>query len=468
MLKENQLTRKDGYIAVGVLFILLTLAIAYMKLRMLYMDASFMLINFVNAGYPMIQEHRYGSIITQMWPWLGAEMGISLTGLMHMYNASFNLFYLTVGALLVFKWKEYGLAILLALYFTLMAGSTFYWTNNEIHQAMGWTFIWWGLYRYQLRVNRSIGLRYTTFGLSGIMAAMTHPLIVPIMIFIWLFEILSDIKAQGKYREIIIFSLLLSLGIGLRVFFSFYAGWYDQDKISTVQSGLLTSPLALFKKPLASALISKYLGSLIGATMFFLTSFFLLVHKRKYILLAAYLGIILAYHLLFLAAFDNWVDFYSVSELIPLTIIYALPTIYYAPQLVDKRIISTALLAIFALCILIIYQAAEPYKLRLEKTTTYLEQMRSSDMTKALIVEDETHADTYIMTWALPSESLLTSLTSEDGIARTFKIIPAADTTAFLQTPANHFLDCFKEVPIDEMNLKYFPLDSTDNYRILK
>jgi hypothetical protein len=86
----------------------------------------------------MIMEHRYGSIITQIWPWL-AEMGLPLDVLLSIYNLSFNIFYLLVALLMVFKWKEYGIAVLIALITPLWLDRLF-WTNNEIHQAMGWLF----------------------------------------------------------------------------------------------------------------------------------------------------------------------------------------------------------------------------------------------------------------------------------------------------------------------------------------
>ncbi len=139
--ETNNVTSVAGRIAVVVMATLLILAVMCMQARMLFLDAPFILFNILNNGHPMIMEHRYGSIITQIWPWLGSEMGLPLDVLLSIYNLSFNIFYLLVALLMVFKWKEYGIAVLIALYYTLMAGSAFFGpTTKYIRQWAGFLF----------------------------------------------------------------------------------------------------------------------------------------------------------------------------------------------------------------------------------------------------------------------------------------------------------------------------------------
>jgi hypothetical protein len=76
--ESNNVTSRAGKIAVVVMTALLILAVVFMQARMLFLDAPFILFNILNNGHPMIMEHRYGSIITQIWPWLGSEMGLPL------------------------------------------------------------------------------------------------------------------------------------------------------------------------------------------------------------------------------------------------------------------------------------------------------------------------------------------------------------------------------------------------------
>jgi len=464
---DHNAGRYLGYAACMVMAVLLLAAIYFMPLRMLFLDAPFMISNIINAGHPMIMEHRYGSFITQMWPWLGSLAGLSLYDILHLYNASFNVFYLAVAVLLVFKWKEYGLAVLLALYYTLLVSDGFYWTNNEIHQAVGWMFVWLGLYRYQKQKNRSLMVRMLTFELTAALAALTHPLMVIVLVFVWGFTLLEE-KSEGPERRFnIIFSSIIITVVTARVLLSVFFGWYDQDKLNTTGAQVLEFPGRLLQKELFSEVLYQYSHDLSGGLLLFLAGLILLIRQKKYLLSALFVSVIVAYHLLFLAAFDAWIGFYSQSELMPLTIIFGLPVVTYAHLYIPGRYLLPLFALVSAIRIAIILDASGPFAERLQQTQTYLDRMRQQNMTKALIIEDEKMRQQYIMTWGLPSESLIASVISADGIARTIKPVPAADTSSYLHTPPGQYLDCFRTVPISGLHQNYFQLDTTNGYRLL-
>ncbi|MCO6460904.1 MAG: hypothetical protein J5I59_05835 [Saprospiraceae bacterium] len=465
---DQRIDAASGRLAVGVMLVLLILAMMFMKLRMLFLDAPFMLANIINAGHPMIMEHRYGSIITQIWPWLGMQLDLPLVWLMQLYNFAFNAFYLCVALLLVFRWRQYDLAVLLALYYTLMAGAAFYWTNNEIHQSVAWFFVWWGLYRYQKIKNVPIGIRIFTFELTALLAVITHPLMIPVIFFTWIFETGRHLGVMESRKNIVLFTAQLIGVILIRILLSLYSGWYDQDKLLTVRNNFTLNPAEIVHKPLFAELIREYLTTQWLATLFFVVSLLLLLYHRKYMLTVAYLAFVAGYHFLFLSAFDHWIDFYSQSELMPLSIIIGIPALSYLPVLLKGRSLFIIFFLIFTYRIFIIYEESNVFQRRLDKTQAILREMKTRNISKAIIPENANLQHEYLMTWGLPSESLILSSIRNDGDCRTFKIITQKDTVQALQTLRNSYLDCFKQVPASELNSRYFRIDTSSGYQLLQ
>lgn len=465
--ESNNVTSRAGKIAVVVMTALLILAVVFMQARMLFLDAPFILFNILNNGHPMIMEHRYGSIITQIWPWLGSEMGLPLDVLLSIYNLSFNIFYLLVALLMVFKWKEYGIAVLIALYYTLMAGSAFFWTNNEIHQAMGWFFVWLGVYRYQLKSNRPIINRLITFEILSILAVITHPLMIPIIVFSWIYMITRvNEKKENKVNQLL-FSGILSSAIVVRILLSTVAGWYDQEKLTSLKNVIILNPLEVFQKPIIHELIQQYMGPFWLTAVLFIISLLLLLYFKKYLIAALYLLFIGGYHYLFLATFDRWIDFYSRSELMPLSILIGLPIVTLLPKVLKNTLFSCFLILIFAINIAGIIVAAKPFIKRKDATFALLDKMEKEGITKAKIITTPELDSIYIMTWGLPVETLMASAFRKDNVQRTIKIFPTKDITTEADTSKNIFMDFFKIIPVSRINSSYFKIDTTSQYQWL-
>lgn len=412
----------------------------------------------------MIMEHRYGSIITQVWPWLGSLMGLSLESLMYIYNASFNIFYLVVCVLLVFKFKEYALAVLMALYYTLMVSDAFYWTNNEIHQSVGWMFLWLGLYKYQKNTNVRLPFRLLTFELTAALAVLTHPLMILVIAFIWIYLLIEE-KAYVHDRKLtILFSSIVMTVIAARVILSLFFGWYDAGKIDVIQTSFLDNLFTVFNKPLFSELMQLYSTRYLMALMLFIASAGFCIYEKKYLLTFIMASFFVLYNLLFLTVFDSFIPFYSESELMPLTIIFGLPLVYMASKYLKEQYLLIIFSGIFLIRLVMIFNAGDIYNQRVDATNTRLKEMKINNITKLIMTENEELKKTYVMSWGLPVESLFASIISGDPVQRTFKIILPADTLNFKPVPSNQFMDCFKNIPISSMNSDYFSIDTTSYY----
>ncbi len=460
------LNRSAGLLAFGVMTVILMLAVYFTHARMLFVDAPFILTNILNEGHPMIMEHRYGSIITQMWPWLGSLIGMSLESLMYIYNASFNVFFLVVCALLVFKFKEYALAVVMALYYTLMVSDAFYWTNNEIHQAVGWMFLWIGLYRYQKSRETSLMVRLLSFEIIGALAVLTHPLMIIVMIFVWIYYLIEDRPALKDQKLTIMFSAIVMTIITARILLSVFGGWYDAGKISVIGESGMANVFGFLEKPLFGELMRLYVSRYWLALIVFIATVGTTIYEKKYLVTTLILLFFGIYNALFLTVFDSFIPFYSESELMPLTIIFGIPLMHSIGKYLKAQFILIALGGIFAISLVNIYSAGALYDNRVEATNARLKEMKSNNITKLILTETEALKQTYVMSWGLPVESLFASIISGDPVQRTFIIIPAQDTTVKLKTPANEWLDCFKVKPIRDMNGMYFLVDSTSEYII--
>ena len=99
----DRTSKKQAITALGALVLLLIGAVIYFRERMLFADASAILFKIINSGQIEIVEHRYGSFITQLFPYLAVKLHLSLEIIVLLYSISFNLFYLGVAVLLVYK-----------------------------------------------------------------------------------------------------------------------------------------------------------------------------------------------------------------------------------------------------------------------------------------------------------------------------------------------------------------------------
>jgi len=465
-LEIPHINRIAGLLAFGVMTVILMLAFYFMHARMLFVDAPFILTNILNEGHPMIMEHRYGSIITQLWPWLGSLIGMSLESLMYIYNASFNVFYLAVCALLVFKFKEYALAVVMALYYTLMVSDAFYWTNNEIHQAVGWMFLWLGLYRYQKSRETPLMVRLISFEIIGALAVLTHPLMIIVVAFVWVYYLLEERPPIKDQKLTILFSAIVMMVITARVLLSVFGGWYDAGKISVIGESGMANVFGFLEKPLFGELMRLYVTRYWLALIVFIAAVGITIYEKKYLITTLILLFFGIYNALFLTVFDSFIPFYSESELMPLTIIFGIPLMHSIGKYLNEQRLLIVLGGIFAISLFNIFNAGGVYNNRVEATKARLNEMKSNNITKLILTETEALKKTYVMYWGLPVESLFASIISGDPVQRTFIIVSAKDTAVKSKTMPNVWLDCFKEKPIREMNGSYFNVDSTSEYNI--
>src|SRR6185312_9130941 len=127
MITSQSNVKKPAIAAVAALGVLLIGAMVFYKERTLFADASYFSFTIINSKKLAIQTARYGSVVTQVFPYLGARLGLPLKVLLIAFSASFYLFNFLVASLLVFRYKEYILAISMALFYFLLFSQSYFW-----------------------------------------------------------------------------------------------------------------------------------------------------------------------------------------------------------------------------------------------------------------------------------------------------------------------------------------------------
>jgi hypothetical protein len=466
--KQIQL-RTAAIASVGALAVLLLSAVVFYKERMLFIDAPHILFRIINDGIFQINDFRYGSFVTQMVPYIGAKMHIPLQPLMILYSVSFYAFYLFVIAALVFAFRNYPLAILSGLYYTIFVSDTFYWPNNEIHQGVSWLLLSLGTVWYLAEKQVRFPLIVLAFVPLFFLSIWTHPLVVPTAAYLWGFCIISGRLPFTRVQSVILTSILL-----LFIIFKLKQGMhrgYDSTKIEVVTSFDLQKIKGIFGSPqwrfFAKSCVTNYWLFVVLSVVGLAT----LLYERRYLLFGWTIAVTAAYLLLIgITYWDTTASsrFYIESEYMPLTILCCTPFVFYTLPRFNSKVSAAVVIAIFAVRLLYIYNAAPPFQNRVAIMESVRDQMKQKGLTKVIIPEPVPGTDeALMMNWGAPVESFMISALHGEQPQRTFFFATNDEIKVLQNTGADSFLGCWERRPVSHLNKFYFTLDTASTYRVI-
>ncbi len=462
--------RVFGIAAIGTTAWLLVLACIYWRERILFVDAAHILFRLINEGTLQIQAERWGSVITQGPVLLAVKAGLPLPSLMLLYSAAFNLFYLTVALLLVFRHRRADLALIFAFYFLFLVSDTFYWTNNEVHQGIGWLFLMLGEHSLGMEGNkRSIILRIFLFAGLVALALWTHPLVMLAAGFLWCFFLLEG-RGIGKNRnERILFSALL-LGIAVWKYMHSRTHGYDSAKLSVID-GL---SLRAVPKAFSAQLVREFVGTMHTRYLVFcctlVVSLFALVRAKRpmlTILTALYaLGFFFIVAHTYPTGFDR---FYIESEWMPLGFAAAVPFVLYVlPSIRPAGALAVVVVMVGWQSHWII-DCARFFQDRLVFHESVLRKMRAQAITKAVLpIPSEALRRHLLMEWSVQNESMMLSALDGDVPQRTFVFHTAGEHDSLVQALGQRTMySTWDARAWERFNKQYFLLDTTTTYSVL-
>ena len=466
---ENKALKAAADTSVGLVVILLLLSVVFFKERMLFIDAPHNLFRIINDGHFHIEEHRYGSFISQIFPLAGAQLHLPLQALMILYSASFNLFFLGVALLLVYKFRNYGLAILFALYLTLFASATFYWPNNEVHQGIGWLVLAFAFNSFMAEKKWPFLLSLPVFAASFYLAIWTHPLVMLIAVYLWFFFWLANINwPYSKARSFVCTVILLLLA-----YFKFNVGMhhgYDSSKIEMITHFDPRKIRYVFNAPQLHYFAYQCVTNYWILVLLFVAGIIGLIKERRFLLLALTLLFATGYLLLVCITFWDYpsTGFYIESEYMPLSVICCAPFVYFLlPKLTITRGVA-ALAFIFCIRLAYILHAAPAFTNRVALLEKINDKMKEKKLAKIIIPLPVQGIDSaLILDWGAPAESMFLSGLKHQIPQRTFIFLSPDDMKAFNTASKDTLLGCWIKWPSDQLNSYYFQMDTNSNYRTI-
>lgn len=463
--------KKPALLALGGLLILLAGAVVYFKQRMLFGDASFIAFNIIDLHSFYIQEHRYGSFITQMVPYLGQKFHLPLKAILLCYSISFNLFYLLSGAVL-YRLRQYGLVLLLALYYFLFVTESYYWTNNEIHQAVAWMFLAVGVALHRLEGGLKATPFYLLFIPVAFLAVFTHFVVLIPTVFLCIYFALDPRRPALRSRAAGIPALLLLLVIMVKFIMSMNQP-YDGRALHGVTHFSLKDVGLTFTTPVVTLFAQRCLTLYWPALLVLAAGITSLLRNRQkkqalWVLLAT-VGYVIIMGLTY-GGYDERFPLYHVeSEWASLSIVIAAPFVFsFLPQ----RSAREAML--WVVCILLvrfvyITASADTFRKRTNFEEHVLAKMREKNIYRLAIYEKDSMRQLMGLDWALSEESLFLSSLEGDTPLRTFRFVNPDDAQTLSQMrggrPGVSF--CFTWLEPQYLDTRYFATDTSAPYTVL-
>ena len=461
------LTRlRTAYALGGLALLLLLIGSAFCwRERILFTDPSFILFELLQAGHPIISEHRYGAVITQVFPLLGFHLGLPLAAVCWLYSVSFYLFFAAVYALVGLRWRQYGLGLLLVLYLSLFVSDVYFWPNNEIHQAVGWAVLFLGLYLH---------LRPRPLGLAGhlllivllVVATNTHPLVAAPLSFLWVVLLWQRAGELQRLRlRDALYTVVLLMGIGFRYFLS-RESWYDGHKLQGVKQLDWASVAGSFESAQLRTLLeySELYWPVVGLLGLGVLA---ALRARSWVVVVLTLLAGVAYVVLvcvtYPVGFGREQLYYFESEWMGLGLLLATPfVLYFVPRYRVGASVGVLLL-VFGVRAVALVDSYTYFHRRVENLETLTAALRERGLPKVIDYPAFDWAPYFGVSWGLPLETLWAS-TLTGAATVTVKVV---NNEGEAMTRVGEFRSNFKRMPVKSMAPGYYRVDPSGDYHTL-
>lgn len=457
-------------IALGTLALLCLGSLFYYQERMLFSDASWLIYNIINQKQLFIQEHRYGSFITQLFPLIGVGLQLPLKAILILYSLSFNLFPLMVG-LILYRQKQFEWLIILALYLSICVSESYYWTNNEVHQGIVWLCATMGLLTSQVNLKNQKISNYILFALLAFLAIFAHPIVLIISIYAFGMFIFS-LRQQLRLASILPYAILL-VGLIVVKYYLSQHGWYDQAKLDSLYH--ITSIQSLFQSfncPTIRNFIHNCLTVYFVFSLLVLFGIGIMIAQKRFVQLVWTLVFMLAYCLCIAVIYPDCKDlFYIESEWMPISIMGVWAISFWGLKQLNTSIATLLLILIFGIQIIRINSSAVKFTKRITCIRSIINEPKIKQAQKVLIgplTDNDSLRKTLLMSWGLPIETLIYSSLERPNQAVSVRIVDSNELKKLTAAPMpKRFINPFYTERYKELNYHYFKLDSNTSYIVL-
>jgi hypothetical protein len=460
-----------AHIAVAALGVLLLGAFIFFKERVFFADTSFLAQTIINDRHLNILEKRYGSFITQIVPYIGANLHLPLTLVLVAYAVSFNLFYFTVAAIIVYRYKQYMLGILMSLYYFLIVSDSFFHANDEIHQGIAWMFLFFAVTIHAGGRRQSLLFIFLPFLLLAFLAISSHFLAIVPTAFLWIYFIIEKKGWPYPKKQTLLLSILLIVIVALKFWLS-RSLEYENNNLHNVTHVSLKDIYMAFTKPVVYMFFYRCIFNYWLAIAVFIISIVSLVKSKQKALLAwtllSFIGYIILIGLAFGDLDKDFSLYYVETEWESIGIIISAPFVFtFLPKINASRA-SALLIIIFAVRLIYISTAIPEFHWRLKFKENVLAQMRKKHIPKLALYTDDYYRTKCIQSWSFEFETIMESAIDGDKPQLTFFFVNRDDqkTLNNIKSP-NGFYNGWSVCPQSQLNPRYFSIDTTRPYTVM-
>lgn len=442
--------------------ILLVLALIFFEERTAFLDIAYHLFYILKDGDFAIQNNRFGSCFTQVFPLIAGKLNLDLQNIMKVYSVAFVIVYASVFFVMMMVVKSYQFGLVMLLHCILMVTDTFFWIQSELPQGLAFLLLFFSFIVHKKNFANSIWyLPFITLGM--LLVTFFHPLILFPFLFIVAF---FYTKPHLQLKPILVSLVITFFGIVVLKQL-FFKTTYDSAALGGLKNFITLFPNYVTLQSNINFIKYVLVDYQIIAFVFFVLLFFYgrLKQFYKLLLLLVFVG---GYFLLVNVSFNNGEEqFYMENLYLPLSIMIIIPFVFDFIPSIPSKYIMPILCLVLAVRLFQIGLNHQPYTERLTYLKQILDKTEQLENKKIIIPTSALSEDKLMMTWASPYEFWLLSTTHTNSTRSVF-ITDAPNEISWALPERKKFITKWGAFDYHTLPKPYFILDDTSSYFILR
>ncbi len=406
-ISENSGFKRRNVLIIGVLgyLALMVLAMLLYKERTVFVDIAFHMFCIVNESKFAIQNHRFGAVVTQVFPVVASWLDLSLKDVAIIYSTGFIIWFFSVFLVIIGWFRNARLALGLLLFNTLMVTHTFYWAQSELPQGMGFMVFHFGLLLYMAQRD-SVPWYLWLLGISSTgFVIFFHPLSLFAFVFMIAFFALSYLS---RWR-------FFAVAFGAYLFFYALKHFLLPTPYESGAMGGLNNFITLFpnyftiqsNKNLLRYFVSDYY--FIPLLLIAIVAFY--IRAKQFLKLALVLSFFFGYILIVNVSYAQGAHhFYIENQYLIFSVFIIIPFVFDVLPAVRREWVAAGIVSCIVLAgIARIWSTHQLYTNRLVWERQLLAKTATLPNKKLIVPIQYVPMDTMIMTWGSPYEFWLLS-----------------------------------------------------------
>ncbi len=447
---------------VGILFLIaeLILSIIFYKERGTYMDVAFQTFEMIRTNALAPQVYRFGSMFTQIFPFLGIFFKLPLWSIAMLYSTGVVIYNSCIFLYCAFIKKSNGMSLVFIIYSAMMITHMFFWIQSELSQAI--PFIIFLLCYLEHKSMNDFKWNHVLI-LLMILVTMVffHPL--AFLVYLICSFIIAILKSNNWNLKVLGISVILASFIYV-VKLLFFNNWYDSgahDRIDNIRSLYpnyfnTASTLQFFKNSLTIY---------VGVTLSLFVFVFMFIKHKKISQLTLILLLILGYFFFINVSHPSGQVFYLENMYLAIPLFLSLAIVYNGFQLDSQPFNSAFGLAclLSLICMVRLTIVAKSYT---ERQNWFRHQISTYEDEKVILSEKSVPMNQLLFSWPSAYEIWMLS-TIETGKTASIVVVDDLNKLKLYQDTSNAFIG-IQIYPYHILPSTYFNFqDSIHSYNII-